>query len=293
MHDIYTRITERIVAQLEAGVAPWVRPWHSEADPVPINAITRRPYRGINVLALGLETAARGFDRNRWMTYRQAAEAGGQVRRGARGCQIVFYQRPAPAPDEVAEEASDKHKRLIPLLRVFTVFNVAEVDGLPPDIVPPQAPFHAWQAEDAADLVLAESRAEIRHGGNRAYYAAGDDYIQLPNRSAFATGASYYATALHELVHWSGHSSRCDRKLDRFGEEAYAAEELIAELGAAFLCAHCRIDGQLQHASYIGSWLKVLKSDKRAVFVAATKAQQACDFLLGTSPATGAIALAA
>ena len=171
--------------------------------------------------------------------------------------------------------------RVVPLLRAFTVFNVAQVDGLPPAVCATQQP--AWDAQAQADVVLDHSGARIQHGGSKAYYQPGIDTIQLPPRAAFATAAKYYATALHELAHWTGHPSRCNRQLgQRFGEDAYAAEELIAEMGSAFLCAHCRIDGQLQHsASYLSSWLRVLRADKRAIFVASTKAQQAADYVLG------------
>ena len=153
----------------------------------------------------------------------------------------------------------------------------------------------AWQSDDVAELLIATSGAEIRHGGSKAFYTPDNDYIQLPPRATFAHASGYYATTLHELVHWTGHRSRLDRRLGgRFGDEAYAAEELIAELGSAFLCAHCRVEGQLQHASYVSNWLRVLRADKRAIFVAGTKAQNAADFLLTRSTETAsAEALAA
>ena len=158
---------------------------------------------------------------------------------------------------------------------------------------PPSVP--AWAGDEAAELLIDASGADIRHGGFKAFYAPGGDYIQVPPRTTFANASGYYATTLHELVHWTGHASRLDRQLrGRFGDEAYAAEELIAEMGAAFLCAHCRVDGQLQHAAYIGNWLRVLRNDKRAIFVAGTKAQNAADFLLARCTETsGAEAIAA
>jgi len=166
------------------------------------------------------------------------------------------------------------------LLRSFTVFNVAQIDGLPPELM--AVPGVAWEPEARAEELILMSGASIRHGGAQAYYQPGTDEIHLPPRQWFPAGVRYYATALHELCHWTSHPSRCKRELGkRFGDGAYAAEELIAEIGAAFLCAHCRVDGQLEHASsYVSSWLKVLRTDKRAIFVGATKAQQAADYVL-------------
>jgi len=175
----------------------------------------------------------------------------------------------------------DLHERVIPILRTFTVFNTAQIDGLPSGMVEPPPSAPAWSGDEAAELLIEASGADIRHAGFKAYYQPGNDYIQIPPRTAFADASGYYATTLHELVHWTAHPSRLDRQLGgRFGDDAYAAEELIAEMGSAFLCAHCRIDGQLQHAAYVGNWLRVLRNDKRAIFVASAKAQNAADFLL-------------
>lgn len=289
--DLYGEVTARIVAALEQGVAPWVRPWSLGADTLPLNACTRRPYRGVNVILLELEAQAQGYPLNRWLTYRQALEFGGQVRRGETGSTVVFWKlrRLGATADTYPDEAEpDLHERVIPLLRAFTVFNVAQVDGLPPDLSAPPPP--AWEPEARAEELLLMSGAEIRHGGALAYYQPRTDEIHLPPRQWFPQAGSYYATALHEITHWTSHASRCNRQLGkRFGDDAYAAEELIAEMGAAFLCAHCRIDGELQHAvSYLDHWLKVLRTDKRAIFVAATKAQQASDYVLALANPTGA-----
>ena len=298
MQDLYQTVTDRIIAALETGVAPWVRPWDGETDPVPMNAETRRPYRGVNFITLQIEAQTSGYPRNCWLTYRQAAQLGGQVRRGEHGTPVVFWKlRRVNTTVETEPWARDHDlaEQVIPLLRWYTVFNTAQIDGLPAAFAAPAPSVPAWPSADVAETLIADAGAEIRHGGTKAYYQPGSDYIQLPPRGAFPSAAGYYATTLHELVHWTAHPSRLDRQLGgRFGEEAYAAEELIAELGSAFLCAHCRVEGQLQHASYVGNWLRVLRRDKRAIFVAGTKAQNAADYLLARSTqTTGAEALAA
>ena len=272
-HDLYQSITDRIVAAVEAGTPPWVKPWSVSGDLRPMNAATRRPYRGINNLLLGLEADLRGYTHSGWLTFRQALAAGGHVRKGEAGTCVILYKL-----HEVDTERVGEDRKVIPFLRSFTVFNIAQIDGLA--LTEPPQPV-AWDAQDAAETLLGSAGATIRHGGRQAYYERSSDCIQLPDRPAFAEAGDYYATALHELVHWTGHPSRCNRDLKhRFGDAGYAMEELVAELGSAFLCAHCRIDGQLQHAAYVHAWLPVLKSDKRAIFTAAAKAQAAADFVL-------------
>lgn len=289
MHrDIYAEVTNRIVAALEAGITPWIRPWSVDFDPTPINAVSRRSYRGINSVLLTLEAQTRGYSRSAWLTYRQATEVGGQVRRGESGTTVIFYKLadlPHTATVERIEE--DRRANVVPFLRSFVVFNIAQIKGLPANLKVKEAQA-SWDPHQAADAVLVESRAHIRHGGAEAYYSPLDDRIQLPERGCFPNASSYYATALHELVHWTGHAGRLNRNLGRrFGEAAYAMEELVAEMGSAFLCASCYLEGHLRHANYIGNWLQVLKGDKRAVFAAAAKAQQATDFIdsvCGTPP---------
>jgi antirestriction protein ArdC len=286
--DLYRQITDRIVAALEAGTPPWVRPWSVGIDTLPMNASSKRPYRGVNVVLLALEAQAHGYPLQRWLTYRQASEVGGQVRRGELGTTVVFWKlrRLGVTADSYPDvNEPDLHERVIPLLRAFTVFNVAQVDGLPETLTATQRPV--WKPEARAEELLLMSGATIQHGGSKALYSPGEDAIQLPPRQAFRSASQYYATALHEIVHFTSHVSRCNRQLGkRFGDDAYALEELIAEMGSAFLCAHCRIDGELQHPAYLDHWLKVLRADTRAIFVAATKAQQAADHLIAlTQPA--------
>lgn len=286
--DLYQTVTNQIIAALEAGTPPWVCPWTAgESDSSPANLTTGRTYRGINVLLLNLQSMAQGYARNRWLTFHQTQECGGHVKRGEHGTGIVFFKmhevgdKPdAPTPALDGQGA----RRVIPMLRSFIVFNVDQVDGLPDDLQRVPAPDPDWNASDCAERLLDQSGAEIRHGGARAFYQPTNDFIQLPPRLSFTTAADYYATALHELTHWSGHPSRCDRPLGkRKGIDAYAFEELVAEMGAAFLTNHCRIPGQLQHASYIASWLQALRDDRRLIFTAASQAQRAADFLLEAS----------
>ncbi|MDE2160964.1 MAG: DUF1738 domain-containing protein, partial [Burkholderiales bacterium] len=265
----------------EAGTPPWIRPWTgSDLDAAPANATTLRQYRGINVLLLNLQSMSRGFERNRWLTFQQALNVGACVRRGEHGTPVVFFKM--HELDTVgAERWPSEERRVIPLLRSFTVFNVSQVDGLPEALAAPIVEPGSWEPLDAADRILADSGAKFRHGGARAFYAPSEDLIQLPPQTAFSTATDYYATALHELTHWTGHPSRCNRVLGkRHGIDAYAFEELIAEMGAAFLTSHCRLPGRLQHDSYIASWLQALKNDKRLIFTAASQAQKAADYLL-------------
>jgi antirestriction protein ArdC len=284
MHrDLYAEVTTRIITALEAGVTPWIQPWRTNFEPMPINAVSRRCYRGINAVLLTLEAQSRGFNRNAWLTYRQAMEVGANVRAGETGCVVVFYKlHELPHPKSVEQIEDEPKPRVVPLLRSFTVFNIDQVDGLPIRLREKEAMF-SWQPDEAAERLLVESRADIRHGGSMAYYDPRNDRIQVPQRTAFKDSAGYYATALHELCHWTGHAKRLARDLTgRFGACAYAAEELVAEIGSAFLCASCYLKGSLRHASYISNWLQLLKNDKRAIFAASAKAQQAVDYIEST-----------
>ena len=294
IHDLYASVTQQIITALEAGTPPWVCPWErGHGSALPANLSTSRPYRGINVLLLNLQQMARGYTLNRWITYSQARALGGCVRRGETGTGIVFFKM--MERDEAANDPGQR--RVIPLLRSFTVFNAAQVDALPEALTAVPAPPEGWTPIGAADELLARSGAVIRHGGDRAFYRPADDVIQLPLPAVFPQASHYYATALHELTHWTGALGRCNRVLSsRTHIEAYAFEELVAEMGAAFLSSHCGLPGELQHASYIESWLTALRNDKRLIFTAASQAQKAADYLLAvpeTSPAAQAVEVAA
>lgn len=285
MTDLYQSITDQIVAALEAGTPPWVCPWQGlDADMAPANLSTRRAYRGINVLLLNLQAMLRGYPRNRWLTYQQARSLGAYVRKGETGTPIVFFKMHELGPAGGERVKPDAERRVVPLMRSFTVFNAAQIEGLPMALVSSSEPCAQWDAGGTAYEIMCESGARIQHGGSRAFYAPGEDFIQLPPHTSFANATDYFATALHELTHWTGHPDRCNRPLGRrHGIDAHAFEELVAEMGAAFLTNHCRLPGKLQHASYIASWLQAMRGDKRLVFAAASQAQRAADYLLPCS----------
>ncbi len=288
--DLYQSVTDQIIAALEAGTPPWVCPWtRGPGDAIPANLATARPYRGINTLLLNMQAAARGYARNRWLTFQQARALGACVRKGETGTGIVFFKmlerddsRPRPAAND------EPVRRVIPLLRSFTVFNAAQVEGLPEALTAAPVPAEDWTPIQAAEELLARSGAVIRHGGDQAFYRPSEDVIQLPAQAQFPSASHYYNVALHELTHWTAHPARCSRTLSsRLHLTGYAFEELVAEMGAAFLSSHCGLPGELQHASYIAHWLEALRNDKRLVFTAASLAQKAADFLLPDQQGTG------
>lgn len=285
--DIYTRITDQIVTALEAGVKPWHRPWNADHSAGRITRPLRsnlEPYRGINVLMLWSEAIAHGYTTPVWLTYRQASALGGQVRKGEHGALVVYAS--TLHREDVDARTGEASERAIPFLKGYTVFNVAQVDNLPQH-------FYAQAASPAGSLeriagpeaFVTATRARIAHRGARASYCLADDTIQMPPLEAFRDAPSYYATLIHELTHWTRHPARLGRDLGRkrWGDAGYAMEELVAELGAAFLLADLGLSPQPrpEHASYIASWLAVLRDDKRAIFSAAAHAQRAADFLHG------------
>nr|WP_315456868.1 zincin-like metallopeptidase domain-containing protein [uncultured Sphingorhabdus sp.] len=286
--SLYEEVTAKIVAQLEAGVFPWAQPWSSAAavPGLPRNAISGRPYSGINVLILWGAVAGGAFPSQDWLTFKQALAAGGCVRKGERG-QTIFYADRF-TPDEGHEQAgsadgggAEGEKRSIPFLKRFTVFNAAQCDGLPPRLTADPTPLPERELNDAAEALISATGADFRIGGAQAFYDVGGDYVQVPPQPAFAAQIDYYRTALHELGHWTGHASRLGRdQTGRFATAAYAREELCAELASAFLCAALGIVPTVRHADYLGSWLEVLRADARAIFKAASQASKAADFLL-------------
>jgi antirestriction protein ArdC len=281
--DLYIEVSARIVAELEKGAAPWVRPWSATPGAnVPCNAVTNRPYSGCNVVLLWMAADA-GFPTPRFLTYNQAKAAGGHVRKGAHGF-TVYLVKPLDVKDKKAAEAGEDKTKRITMLRAFTVFNVAQCEGLPDRVVNGKVDLSAVRNNDERDATidefLAATGADIRHGGDRAFYSPGADRVTMPEFKSFKGAANYYATVFHELGHWTGAKGRCEREFGkRFGDQAYAAEELVAELVAAFICAEFDLDGELRHAGYIANWITLLKDDPRAFFTACSKAQAAAEFL--------------
>ena len=286
--DVYSRVTARIIADMEQGTRPWLKPWSVEHTAGRITRPLRAngtPYRGMNVLLLWGEAVDRGYVAPIWMTYKQAQETGAQVRKGERGATVVYANRfTTTETDEHGQEA----EREIPFLKAYTVFNVEQIDGLPAHFyAQPTTPLPFTARIEAAERFFAATGADIRHGGNRAFYSPALDFVQLPPFEAFTDAESYSATLAHELTHWTSHPSRLARELGkRHGDHAYAFEELIAELGAAFLCADLGITPEPRddHAAYLAHWLQVLKQDKRAIFSAAAHAQRAADHLHQLQP---------
>jgi len=284
--DVYTRVTARIIADLEQGIRPWFKPWNAGNTEGRITRPLRHngtPYQGINILLLWGESIDKGYAANIWMTYKQALELKAQVRKGEHGSLVVYADRFTKT--ETADNG-DAIEREIPFMKAYTVFNVEQIDGLPAQYqTKPEPKGEPLQLIESTERFFDATGATFRHGGNKAYYAPGPDMIQLPVPESFKDAESYAATKAHELTHWTKHQTRLDRDLGRhrFGDEGYAREELVAELGAAFLCADLGItpEPREDHAAYIGHWLKVLQNDKRAIFQAAAHAQRAVDYLNG------------
>jgi antirestriction protein ArdC len=288
--SLYEEVTAKIIAQLEAGVFPWVQPWSNATAGIglPRNAISGRPYSGINVLILWGAVIEIGYPSQDWLTFRQALAEGGSVRKGERGQTVFYADRFIPKGEH--EQGSDDRKveavRSIPFLKRFTVFNVAQCEGLPERFTAAPAPLPERQPHDDAEALIAATGADFRIGGAEAFYSPALDYVQVPPQRAFVQQIDFYRTALHELGHWSGHPSRLDRDQKAgFGTPAYAREELCAELASAFLCAALGIVPTVRHADYLAHWLTVLRSDSRAIFKAASQASKAAEFLLAFTDA--------
>lgn len=272
-HSVYDIITEQIVQQLESGVAPWRKPWNIAP---PANLVSGKPYRGINVLLL----AIRGWGSPYWLTYKQAAERGGHVRRGEHGTKVVFWKcdkYETETPDGATVEKTSA------ILRYYTVFNVEQCEG----IKAPQTARPFNPIEECACIIAGMPHAPGFAQDARAWYRPSTDTVGMPSRAAFNSAEGYYGTLFHELTHSTGHASRLGRegieKLEQFGSESYSREELIAEIGSAMLCGVAGIAPQTvaNSASYLQSWLRVLRADARMVICAASAAQKAADYILG------------
>jgi len=283
-NDVYQVITDRIIALLEQNVVPWQKPWQG-GDQMPRNLISGREYRGVNVFLLH----ALSYESPYWLTYKQAGELGGHVRKGERSCPVVFWKRL-----QVDSPSEPDGKKSIPFLRYYSVFNVAQCEGIPADKIPVQTGTQREHCPiTAAESIVSAmpKKPEIKHGGGRACYSPSLDCVTMPLPEHFQSGQDYYSVLFHELTHSTGHASRLNRKgisgtdgeWSAFGSTPYAKEELVAELGAAFLSGQAGIVERTldNSAAYVQSWLARLKEDNRLIVQASAQAQKAADFILG------------
>ena len=289
--DVYTRITDKIIADLEQGVRTWMKPWSAGNTAGRITRPLRHngvAYSGINILMLWAEAMDKGFSAPIWMTFKQALELNANVRKGEKGS-LVVYANSITRTEE--GDNGEESEREIHYMKGYTVFNVEQIDGLPEHYYgKPEMPPTPVERIAHAEEFFKATAADVRYRADRAFYSSEGDYIQMPVIEAFRDAESFYATLAHESTHWTKHPSRLDRSFGRkaWGDEGYAKEELVAELASAFLCSDLNITPEVRddHASYIASWLTVLKNDKRAIFSAAAHAQKAVDFLHGLQAKT-------
>jgi len=273
--NIQKEITDRILAELDKGVIPWRKPWHEYGSGnMPRNAISRNAYKGSNVPLLWITQQQAGYSDCQWLTFKQAQERGGTVRKGEKGTQVTFWKI-GTAKDESGEE------RKTFLLRAYHVFNLEQCDGVDLPSHKP-LPVNPGERDALAEEFMRSTSANIRHGENRAYYATNGDFINLPKFENFKGSSEYYATAFHEMTHWTGADHRLKRVFGkRFGDSTYAAEELVAELGSAFLCAEFGFDNDTleNHAAYLASWRKTISENDHLFCKAASEASKAVDYL--------------
>lgn len=286
---LYDEITDKIIAELEAGRVPWVQPWGTAAAKAPLvmpnNAATKRQYSGINVLILWGAVIERGFVGQSWLTFRQALSLGGHVRKGERGTTVVYADRFVPNDEKQRAAKTGEEALAIPFLKRFTVFNADQCDGLSMEIGAAAPPRPQGLIEPTVEALIKATGIDFRIGGDRAFYVPAEDYVQVPPPQAYFEPINWHRTALHELAHASGHPSRLNRDLSGgYGTKKYAFEELIAEISSAFSCASLGIVPTVRHTDYIGSWLEVLREDHRAIVRAASQASKVADYLLGFLP---------
>jgi antirestriction protein ArdC len=282
--DCYSEITNAIIADLEKGVRPWAKPWDG-GNTIPCRPlrITGEPYRGINVLLLWSAAHQHGYQSAHWLTFQQALHQGGHIRKGEKSTTVVFS---GTLTRTEQDDKGEEQEKVIPFLKAYSVFNIDQTEGLPEKYRAPAATAPTVRENarnEKADHFVANTNADVSYGGDRACYSPLEDRIYMPSLERFKDSDAFYAVLLHECVHWTMMDQRCPRKFrpSTYGIANYAREELVAELGAAFLCADLRISltPRPDHAEYIASWLEVLRNDKRAIFQAAATAQRAVDFL--------------
>ncbi|WP_323507354.1 ArdC family protein [Glaciimonas sp. Gout2] len=282
--DIRQVITDKIIFMLENGTTKSNSRWTIGGQgALPKNASTDVAYNGINVLLLWAAAAESSYTSSRWMTYKQAAGVGAQVRKGEKSTMCAYFEMMRSKTDEIPASGEDSRKGFFPMCKPFFLFNIAQMDNVPEALLPQAAPVKNFSINETAEQLIISTGATINHGFDSAFYTRSKDAISLPNREQFRSPEAYYATALHELTHWTGHESRLNREHGkRFGDNAYAFEELVAEIGAAFISGHMGfVDVMMEdHASYVESWLTVLKNDKTAIFTASKQASNAYEFIL-------------
>lgn len=281
--DLYQEVTDKLIAAIEAGTAPWQRPWQNVAAAgLPMNGTTQRTYNGVNALLLMMTAQSEGYSDNRWYTFKQANELGAQVKKGSKSTPVYFFKM-LNAKGEALEEggvADGEQPRQIPFLTEYRVFHASQIEG----IEPMAQPERSWTPLQAVQDLVERLKPDIRYGGNRAFYAPGPgrDFIQMPPEGAFPSAEAFAGTLAHELGHWTGAEHRLNRKFGTWGTEAYAAEELRSEIFSALVCADLGIATPIDnHAAYIGSWVKKLREDKFEIFRAAKDARKMVDFLTG------------
>ena len=283
--NIYREITDKIIAELERGIVPWVQPWTSTRQlcplGLPVNGLTRRSYSGINILLLWSALEERGFASPYWVTFKQCIAMGGSVRKGGHGTHVYFADKFVPQKEKARAVETGDEPNSIAFLKRYTVFNAEQCDGLPKGLIAPPVAKSERQIVPEAEALIAATGADFRIGGDQAFYVPSEDFIRIPNQTAYPDQINYYRTAFHELGHWTGHKSRLDRNLTtKFGTVDYAREELVAEIATAFVCSSLGIIPTVRHADYLGQWLQVLKEDAKAIVKAASLASKACDFIL-------------
>ena len=258
--SLYQEITDKVVAELEAGRVPWVQPWGKTTAPAPLgvpkNAATERRYSGINIIILWSAVIERGFSGQNWLTFRQALGLGGHVRKGEKGTTVVYADRFIPDGERRRAEEDGDEPQAIPFLKRFTVINTDQCEDLPPDLV--AAPVPEGMILPQAEALIAGTGADFRNCGDRAFYSPAEDFVQVPPPEGFFEPVNWHRTALHELGHWTGHWSRLARDLSgSFGSKLYGQEELCAEMASAFVCASLGIEPTVRHADYLGAWLEL------------------------------------
>ena len=285
--SLYAEVTARVIAELEQGRVPWVQPWDSArcVCTMPHNAGTGRAYSGINILILWAAVVEGGYASQGWLTYRQAELAGGNVRKGEKGTTVCYADRFTPGEEQDRARDEEREARQIAFLKRFTVFNVDQCEGLPDCFRPAVPALEEAELVPHADALIRATGADIRIGGDKAFYAPALDVVAVPPKAAYPEPINWYRTALHELGHWTGHETRLNRdQRGTYGSPDYAREELVAEITSAFTCASLSIRPTVRHSDYIGAWLAVLREDERAIFRAASAASKAADYLLGFLP---------